>query len=152
MPSPLPPPPPPSPPPFHWDPARHALGRADMDDTHREFIELAAAAAGADDADFAPLFARLIEHTRKHFAAEDAHMLATHFPALIEHVGEHRRVLAELAAFQQRLRMGRPALARAYVRESLPGWFQMHLLTMDSALAAHLATHRAKHERGAVGV
>jgi len=29
-------------------------------------------------------------------------------------------------------------MGRAYVTQQLPGWFDLHAVTMDSALAAHL--------------
>lgn len=117
---------------------RHALGVAEMDATHREFVALAAELAAADDARFPARYAALLEHTRAHFAAEDARMRATRFPAIGEHTNEHQRVLGELMAFGRGVQAGRLKLARAYVRESLPGWFDLHLATMDAALAAHL--------------
>ncbi len=126
-----------------WDDTRHGLGVAEMDATHREFVTMAVALAQADDAAFPPLFARLLDHTRSHFAAEDAKMRASRLPAIGEHVGEHQRVLAELRAFNRSVQAGRLRLARAYVRESLPEWFALHLATMDSALAAHLRRQAA---------
>jgi hemerythrin-like metal-binding protein len=128
---------------FVWDDVRHALGVADMDATHRDFVALASRLAQADDAAFAALFGQLLDHTRGHFAAEDAKMRATRFPALGEHVGEHQRVLGELRAFNRSVQAGRQRMARAYVRESLPEWFALHLATMDSALAAHLRRQAA---------
>ncbi len=121
-----------------WDATRHALGVAEMDATHLAFCALADRLAAADDAAFAPLFAELIEHTRGHFAAEDARMKATRFTALGEHLAEHQRVLAELRSFNRAVLAGRTRMARAYVGDSLRAWFHLHLATMDSALAAHL--------------
>ena len=60
------------------------------------------------------------------------------FPATAEHKGEHHRVLGELSQFTRQLEKGRSMMARAYVKERLPGWFTLHITTMDSALAAHL--------------
>ncbi|THF56924.1 hypothetical protein E6O51_18960 [Pseudothauera rhizosphaerae] len=82
-----------------------------MDATHREFVDLAAALMAADDA---------------------------RFPAIGEHVNEHQRVLGELMAFGRGVQAGRLKFARAYVQQSLPEWFDLHLSTMDAALAAHL--------------
>lgn len=121
-----------------FDDARHTLGVAEMDATHRAFVTLAAALAEADNATFPTLYGELLAHTREHFAAEDARMRATRFPAIGEHLNEHQRVLGELTAFNRSVQAGRLQLARAYVRESLPGWFDLHLATMDAALAAHL--------------
>jgi hemerythrin-like metal-binding protein len=123
---------------FAWDDARHALGVAEMDATHREFAALASRLAVADEAAFPALFGAFLDHTRRHFAAEDAAMRASRFPATSEHLGEHQRVLAELRAFHRSVQAGRLRMARAFVRESLPEWFALHLTTMDSALAVHL--------------
>ncbi|AXS79736.1 bacteriohemerythrin [Dechloromonas sp. HYN0024] len=120
-----------------WDAARHALGVAEMDDTHREFVELSYALLVASDEAFPGLFVRLIEHTRQHFDDENKLMKACRFPATGEHNSEHLRVLGELAFFARGVAAGRLGLARDYVR-NLPAWFATHLSTMDSALAGCL--------------
>lgn len=115
-----------------------ALGVAAMDATHREFVALADALAGAaDDSEFARLFGELREHTLRHFEHEKALMKACRFPATGEHEAEHLRVLGELAHFARSAAAGRPALARQYAA-GLPVWFATHLATMDAALAACL--------------
>lgn len=121
-----------------WDEGRYALGVATIDQTHRDFVDLASQLATADDARFPALFNALLDHTREHFAAEDARMRASRFAATGEHIGEHQRVLAELRGFNRSVQAGRMQMARAYVRQSLGEWFELHLATMDAALAAHL--------------
>ena len=123
---------------IEWSDQAFALGLTSMDTTHREFVVLVNALAHADDADFGQCLTRLHQHTRAHFAREDALMDQTRFPAATEHKAEHRRVLAELAQLQRRVDKGVISFARSYVRERLPEWFHLHLATMDSALAAHL--------------
>ena len=113
---------------------RHELGVAEMDATHREFLDLADALQGASDADFPALFARLQVHTRQHFENEERLMKASRFPAIGEHNSEHLRVLGELAHFARGVAAGRLGLARRYV-QGLPAWFDTHLATMDAALA-----------------
>lgn len=120
-----------------WDESRHALGVPAMDDTHREFVELAYALLVASDEDFPVLFARLHEHTRQHFEHEGKLMKACRFPAIGEHNSEHLRVLGELAHFARGVAAGRLGTAREYAR-NLPGWFANHLATMDAALAGCL--------------
>ncbi|KAB2921621.1 MAG: hemerythrin [Dechloromonas sp.] len=117
--------------------AEMALGVAEMDATHRAFVELADALLVADDTAFPVLFAQLCEHTREHFENEGRLMKACRFPAIGEHNGEHLRVLGELAHFGRSVAAGRLKLARDYAR-ALPGWFDTHLATMDAALAARL--------------
>mgnify|MGYP001484233739 CR=1 FL=1 len=116
---------------------RFALGVADMDATHREFVALADALAAAPDEDFPALFAELREHTRQHFEHEARLMRSCRFPAIGEHESEHLRVLGELAHLAARVAGGRIGMARAYV-EGMPQWFANHLATMDAALAACL--------------
>jgi hemerythrin-like metal-binding protein len=115
-----------------------ALGVQNMDQTHQEFAELVNRLACADGATFISLFAELLQHTESHFATEDGRMQESGFPAIREHRDEHARVLGELTRIHNKLKTGSLSLARAYVRDNLPDWFKLHLLTMDSALAAHI--------------
>ena len=119
-----------------WD-ERLSLGVADMDATHRAFVEATDALLAASDETFPLLFAHLHEHTRLHFEHEGKQMKACRFPAIGEHNSEHLRVLGELAHFSRGVKAGRLGAARAYVM-ALPDWFSTHLATMDSALAACL--------------
>lgn len=122
---------------------RFILGLPVMDHAHREMVELVNRMAEASDATFAYLYADLVSHTHAHFASEEVLMKEAAFPAIAEHKSEHARVLGELDRFGQRLAGGRIAFARAYVTEQLPDWFALHLATMDSALAAHVAARSA---------
>lgn len=119
-----------------WD-ERYTLGVAEMDATHRDFVELADALLVAGDDEFPALFAELHEHTRRHFDNEGKLMKSCRFPAIGEHHSEHLRVLGELAHFSRGVAAGRLGMARNYVK-GLPEWFATHLATMDSALAACL--------------
>lgn len=117
-----------------WD-ERMALGVADMDATHQEFVVLADALQTASDDEFPALFKQLAEHTRAHFEHEGKLMKTCRFPAIGEHNSEHLRVLGELAHFGRGVAAGRLKSARDYAR-GLPAWFATHLATMDAALAA----------------
>jgi hemerythrin len=118
-------------------PAR-ALGVDEMDRTHQEFVALVNLLIECDDSDFASLFGRLLEHCRQHFSNEGRLMRISRFPALGEHEGEHHRVYGDLVQMNRAVQRGRLMLARAYVNTGLSEWFDLHLATMDSALAAHL--------------
>ena len=117
---------------------RYRLDQPEMDATHREFVDLVNRLGEADKAEFIPLFETLTSHTQAHFTAEDRMMEACGFPAIREHRDEHRRVLGELERVGQRVAAGSILMGRAYVTQQLPGWFDLHAVTMDSALAAHL--------------
>jgi hemerythrin len=66
----------------------------------------------------------------------EAMMAESGFPAAAEHQADHARVLGDLQRLHDRVARDRSTLARAYVREQLPGWFELHAKTMDAALAA----------------
>jgi hemerythrin-like metal-binding protein len=117
---------------------RHHLDLPEMDETHLQFIDLVNRMADADKPGFIRLFAELIEHTDRHFSAEYALMRESRFPAIGEHGDEHRRILGEMTKIGRRVASGSLMLGRAYIKEQLPGWFALHAMTMDSALAAHL--------------
>ena len=119
----------------------YLLGNPQMDATHRVFVEQLNALDSAPVDRFPDLFKALVDHTEEHFDAELKLMTQSAFPATQEHVDEHRRVLGQMHQFAERIRSGRLLMARAYVREQLPGWFKLHAVTMDSALAAHLQQH-----------
>ena len=121
-----------------WDESRHALGMAEMDSVHREFIAQVAALIAAGNDEFPALFQALIDHTRAHFTKEGQLMRSSKYRGLPEHESEHHRVLGELLQLNRSLKRGRLTLVRAYVREGLPEWFDTHLATMDAALAMHL--------------
>ena len=127
-----------------WEPARHTLGVAELDDAHQDFIGQVAALIAASDAEFPALFAVLINHTREHFMAEGRLMREAKYQGLGIHEGEHHRILGELQQLNRTLKRGHLPLVRAYVKQGLPEWFDTHLAMMDGALVAHLKKSAAK--------
>lgn len=119
-----------------WQPPLHALGVAEMDGTHEDFVRELAAVQRADDAEFPQLFNELHRHLRIHFDNESRLMRECRFPPLAIHEAEHRRVLGEVALIGRSVARGQLGLARAYVAVGMVDWFHNHLATMDSALAA----------------
>lgn len=110
----------------------------EMDDMHREFAQLVNTLAEANGNQFVELFGQLCTHCKTHFERENALMQASSFPSVAEHEAEHQRILGELKQYQRKVNKGAISFARAYVKDRLPEWFQLHLTTMDSALAYHL--------------
>ena len=117
------------------------VGNALIDHDHQTFISLLNQLDAASNADFPALFQQLYAHTEQHFALENQLMQDSRFPAEGEHKGEHLRVLAEFKQFKTRIDKGMLAFGRGFVRERLPQWFQLHVTSMDSALAAHIKAH-----------
>lgn len=121
-----------------WSDERYGLDLNLMDDHHKGFVHLLSALTVASDGEYATLFPELVRHTHKHFAHEEKLMQDTNFPALEEHISDHRRVLGDLKNMLDRVERGRMMMPREYVRSGMPEWCTQHLATMDSALAAHL--------------
>jgi hemerythrin-like metal-binding protein len=121
---------------------RYLLGIADMDETHREFVDLVNRLGVAPKAEFMRLFEELFSHTQAHFENENRLMEASGFPAMREHSDEHQRILGELNRFSQKVATGSIMMGKAYVTQQLPQWFDLHAKTMDSALAAHLKSEK----------
>jgi hemerythrin len=115
------------------------LGHEAMDAMHEEFVQLLDEILHADKAGFASLFTQLMDHIEQHFEQERELMETCRFSAKQEHVGEHQRILGELKQMAKRVTQGKQTMARAYVAETLPGWFTLHTTTMDSALVAALS-------------
>lgn len=115
-----------------------SVGVAGMDEHHRRFLELLSRLSEAAPAELPDLFRRFLDHLAEHFAYEEGLMEAHGFPALGEHRGEHRRVLAEAREMERSLERGRILLVRGYVRERVPEWFLLHRNTMDRITAAFL--------------
>lgn len=109
-----------------------------IDRDHSEFIHLLNQLDVAANADFPGLFQQLHSHCEQHFERENQLMREFAFPAETEHKGEHLRVLAEFKQFQSRVDKGMLSFGRSFVKERLPQWFALHVVTMDSALAAHI--------------
>jgi hemerythrin len=103
-----------------------------------EFTALVNLLGDCDDAEFAALFEKLLEHCRLHFTSEGRLMRISRFPALNEHEGEHHRIYGDLVQMNRAVQRGRLLLPRAFVKQGLEEWFSVHLSTMDAALAAHL--------------
>jgi len=114
------------------------VGHAPIDHDHDEFITLLNQLDAADNGDFPALFQQLLAHTEQHFDRENQLMEQSAFPAEAEHKGEHQRVLGELKQFKKRVDKGLITFGRSLARERLPQWLELHVRTMDSALAAHI--------------
>lgn len=128
--------------PLRWSDAL-LVGHAAMDATHREFVELVAAMASAEDQLLPALLDEFVAHTEEHFADEERWMLQSDFPAAACHRDEHEAVLATVRTARRKLAQGDPTLCRRVVSE-LIRWFPAHVDHLDSALANWLC--KCRHE------
>jgi len=121
---------------FAWD-DRYLLGHAEMDDTHREFVDLVSALQKADDAGLGAALAALAAHCEAHFAQENEWMERNDFPPRDCHIDEHNKVLASVYEVRQHLANGDVAIVRE-LAAALIDWFPAHADYLDSALATWL--------------
>lgn len=121
-----------------WSDERLGLGVPVMDGYHQEFLSILTALTTMPDGVFVALLKELVRHTHEHFSQEEKLMRETGYAALQEHLDEHRRVLGELEAMLARAERGRMRMPREFIKNHMPEWFQLHLVTMDSSLAQHL--------------
>jgi hemerythrin-like metal-binding protein len=122
--------------PTGWTDALH-LAHEPMDRVHREFINLLAAAEGADDTDLVSAWGAVVDHTAVHFANEDRWMRETHFADAADHQLQHRVVLNLLRNGLAMARDGQLDAVREMALE-LDAWFAKHTQAMDAALALHM--------------
>lgn len=81
-------------------------------------------------------YQKWLEHTERHFQAEEEKMLATSFFAYACHKGEHERNLAELRELWENFEADKKlASLKSYMERTLPAWLINHILTMDTVTA-----------------
>ena len=115
------------------------LGHDDIDQDHEHFYQLINRIQVCTNQELAGLFQQLLQLAQPHFDRENHLMQISGFSAQEEHKSEHARLLGELRQFKRGIDRGNQVFARAYLRDRLPQWFELHLQTLDSALVAHLA-------------
>jgi hemerythrin len=82
---------------------------------------------------------RLVTYTENHFRAEERYMSSCGFPALAQHIQEHRALTAKASALADDFRSGRVALSLP-VLQFLKDWLRTHILASDQKYAAHART------------
>lgn len=125
---------------FVWD-ERYLLGHAEMDATHREFVDRVNALLTVDDAALGAALAAFAAHAEAHFAEENAWMVNNDFPPRDCHIDEHNKVLTSVREVQRLLADGDVAIVRE-LAVALMEWFPAHADYLDSALATWLVKRR----------
>lgn len=114
-----------------------ALDLPEMDDTHREFVDLLAQVEAAPDDTLVANWQTLVTHTEDHFGREDQWMESTRFSSSNCHSMQHNVVLQVMREGTKRGEAGDLPLVRQLAHE-LGIWFPQHAQSMDAALALHL--------------
>jgi len=118
---------------------KHLLNYHEMDNLHKEFIDIYNNIEGDSIESYKSVMLKLFEQTKRHFDTEEKEMDEYSYPRKKEHIDEHQKLLGEMEYFINRSnsKMGQMML-KSYYKEKLPGWFDLHLLSMDSDLSAFL--------------
>lgn len=119
-----------------------------MNRDHAEFVilrdkllDLLAARATVEQLQIA--LDELVEHTRRHFAAEEQVMLETGFPVYQIHKGEHDSVLAGMSAQIERWHQGRDNESlRNWIDQDVGEWLLAHISSMDFVTARFVDMQR----------
>lgn len=122
-----------------FDDSKHLLNYEEMDSYHREFIDLYNSNNCSSIEDYKNVMIKIIEQTKIHFCSEEDLMKEFNYPRIKEHSDEHKKVLYEMDYFlnNSNTMIGKKLLS-SYFKESLPNWFDSHLLSMDSDLSSFL--------------
>jgi hemerythrin-like metal-binding protein len=121
---------------FVWTDAR-LLGFTPMDDTHKEFYEVALRLVICTDTNALAAIEEFEQHAVSHFEQEEEWMNKTNFPPRKCHIAEHEGVLKSVREVRGAIEDGRAGCALAQdIGLRLFQWFPGHADYMDSALAA----------------
>jgi hemerythrin len=118
----------------------YTLGNVQIDETHREFLQVVSALLAADASNFDAHLDAFAVHARRHFAEEDRMMAESGYTNAKCHVDEHRAVLASVDEVRALPDAHRFATGQRLADE-LVRWFPGHLDAMDRGLADWLVKH-----------
>lgn len=116
------------------------LNQPQLDDTHREMVELINGldAALAAKIDPMPAFLALLEHTEAHFALEEGWMAATGFEPDNCHSSQHKMVLNVLHEVRRYALELQDLEPMHIIGKELAQWLPAHAEMMDAALVFHM--------------
>lgn len=124
------------------------LYTSSMNDTHFEALQLMNELYSALDASDTDLiherFEKLLEHTKEHYAHEEAMMIEKKFPPYPAHKEDHEGSLAEME--KEVIGFGQTKdidALRVYVEQKLIPWFLRHTETMDAVTSIFLENSEA---------
>lgn len=127
--------------------AQLALGHAEMDHTHEEFVALLNAVGDAQGEAILASLDSFIAHTEAHFAQEEAWMEERQFPPRGCHAKEHAGVLEVVREVRNRVASGEAHYGRT-LAEALAEWFPMHATSMDAMLALFIENPQIFEQAG----
>jgi hemerythrin-like metal-binding protein len=120
---------------FNWDDSM-LVGHEAIDETHREFVTLAATLINCSDISAVQSLIDIELHILLHFDNEKAMMERTEFPAMDCHIDEHNKVIQAVQQVRELYSNGKVKLNDVKrLAKALIDWFPGHVIYMDSALS-----------------
>lgn len=124
---------------FVWSDAR-LLGYKPIDDTHKEFYDVAFRLLTCDARSAESAMAAFEAHAVSHFGQEEDWMRSTAFPAADCHIEEHAAALKSTREVRAALTEGRAGVELVHdFATYLFQWFPGHADYLDSALSAWMS-------------
>jgi hemerythrin-like metal-binding protein len=115
----------------------YSLGDLEIDAQHQTLFALVnTLLAATEKSSLAEAVSNLFQHTRDHFAHEEAVMQKTGYPAMQAHVEQHSTLLAKLSKTSELI--ANYTLDMANLESFLAAWLFNHLETLDAPLVNHI--------------
>jgi hemerythrin-like metal-binding protein len=123
-----------------------SLGIPEMDSAHQVLAKTLEQLNSTDDTNFPQAYMALVAKLERDFHVEEALMEDYGLACLQLHREQHARVLSGLHQAQLHVMAGDIELGR-HALALLPQWLEVHITTMDQALAAELQIAIATNEQ-----
>ncbi|HEX7489485.1 MAG TPA: bacteriohemerythrin [Anaeromyxobacteraceae bacterium] len=126
-----------------WD-TTLVMGVPALDEQHQELFQrvdalLDAIRRGSSREEVGRTLSFVCDYVQTHFAAEEALMLESGYPALSDHKAQHDAFAHDLAALEAEHRRNGPSPSLILrVNARISGWLRDHIYRADRALAEHL--------------
>lgn len=126
---------------FEWKPA-YSVQITSIDGQHQNLFRIAeelysAMGAGQGKTALSKILDRLVQYTKVHFKQEERLMRQCGYPALEEHLAEHRDLTERVLAFQADFEKGK-AVMTVQVLHFLKNWLTRHIADSDRKYAPFL--------------
>jgi hemerythrin len=87
-----------------------------------------------------PMLRKLVDYTRRHFAAEEAMLVTTRYPDLAAHRAKHHELTKQVADYVTRFEKGEVTL-NLHLMNFLRDWLTNHIQQVDKEYAPWLSAH-----------
>jgi hemerythrin len=124
---------------------KYSVGVRTLDDQHTGLFQTlndlhAAMLKGQAQSLTGPLLRKLVEYTRRHFAAEETLLVSTRYPGLAGHREKHRELTKQVEEYVARFEKGEITLNLALMN-FLRDWLTNHIQKTDKEYGPWLNEH-----------